>query len=147
MSEISRIIPDLQTAGEGLKWVSENLFKGLRAGSVVITMGRQKRSGEQNALLWAVLTDVAQQVEWYGKRLEKEDWKEVFSAAWKQQNVMPGINGGFVVMGVRTSKMTKPEFSELIEIIYAFGTEQNVKWSEPALQIYEQYRQPQGKQP
>jgi hypothetical protein len=109
-------------------------------------MGREKRSGDQNALLWAVLTDVAQQVEWYGKRLEKEDWKEVFSAAWKQQDVMPGINGGFVVMGVRTSKMTKPEFAELIEIIYAFGTEQNVKWSEPALQVYEQYRQPQRKQ-
>ena len=143
MSEISRTIPDLQAAGEGLKWVSENLFKGLRAGSVVITMGREKRSGEQNALLWAILTDVAQQVEWYGKKLEKEDWKEVFSAAWKQQDVVPGINGGFVVMGVRTSKMTKPEFGELIEIIYAFGAEKSVMWSDPSLMAFEEYREAQ----
>ena len=143
MSEISRTIPDLQAAGEGLKWVSENLFKALRAGPVVITMGREKRTGEQNALLWAVLTDVAQQVEWYGKKLEKEDWKEVFSAAWKQQDVMPGINGGFVVMGVRTSKMTKPEFGELIEIIYAFGAEKSVMWSDPSLMAFEEYREAQ----
>ena len=143
MSEISRTILDLQAAGEGLKWVSENLFKGLRAGSVVITLGREKRSGEQNALLWAILTDVAQQVEWYGKKLEKEDWKEVFSAAWKQQDVVPGINGGFVVMGVRTSKMTKPEFGELIEIIYAFGAEKSVMWSGQSLVAFEEYREAQ----
>ena len=144
MSEISRIIPDLQGAGEGLKWIQDNLFNGLRGGPVVVSLGRQKRTSDQNAKLWPMLQDVAAQVEWYGRKLEKEDWKEVFSAAWKQQDVVPGINGGFVVMGVRTSKMTKPEFSQLIEIIYAFGAEHSVMWSDPALKAFEEYRE--GKQ-
>ena len=59
MSEISRTIPDLQAAGEGLKWVSENLFKGLRAGPVVITLGREKRSGEQNDKCHPMIRDIA----------------------------------------------------------------------------------------
>jgi hypothetical protein len=47
---------------------------------------------------------------------------------------------GFVVVGMSTSKMHKPEFSNLIEFIYAFGASQGVDWSEPALKAYEQYR-------
>jgi hypothetical protein len=141
MSEISRTISDLQGAGEGLKWIQDNLFNGLRGGPVVITLGRVNRSSDQNKLLWALLGDVSVQVDWYGRKLEKEDWKEVFSAAWKQQDVVPGINGGFVVMGVRTSKMTKLEFSELIEIIYAFGAEHSVRWSDPSLKAFDEYRE------
>jgi hypothetical protein len=37
--------------------------------------------------------------------------------------------------------MPKAVFSRLIEIIYAFGAEQNVEWSEPAMRAYEQYRE------
>ena len=141
MSEISRTITDLNGAGEGLKWVQDNLFNGLRGGPVVISLGREKRSSDQNALLWAILTDVSEQVDWYGRRLTKEEWKDVFSAAWKQQEVVPGINGGFVVMGVRTSKMSKAQLSELVEIIYAFGAEKTVKWGDPALKVFEDYRE------
>ena len=141
MSEISRTITDLQGAGEGLKWIQDNLFNGLRGGPVDVTLGRPKRTNDQNALLWAILTDVSDQVDWYGRRLSKEEWKDVFSAAWKQQEVVPGINGGFVVMGVRTSKMSKAQLSELVEIIYAFGAEKTVKWGDPALKVFADYRE------
>jgi hypothetical protein len=143
VSEISRTIPDLQGAGEGLKWIQDNLFNGLRGGPVDVTLGRPKRTNDQNALLWAVLTDVSEQVDWYGRNLSKEEWKDVFSAAWKQQDVVPGINGGFVVMGVRTSKMSKAQLSELVEIIYAFGAEKTVKWSEKSIESFNQYRESQ----
>jgi hypothetical protein len=141
VSEISRTITDLQGAGEGLKWIQDNLFNGLRGGPVDVTLGRPKRTNDQNALLWAILTDVSDQVDWYGRRLSKEEWKDVFSAAWKQQEVVPGINGGFVVMGVRTSKMSKAQLSELVEIIYAFGAEKTVKWGDPALKVFADYRE------
>ena len=107
----------------------------------MISLGREKRSSDQNALLWAILTDVSEQVDWYGRRLTKEEWKDVFSAAWKQQEVVPGINGGFVVMGVRTSKMSKAQLSSLVEIIYAFGADKAVKWGDPALKVFEDYRE------
>ena len=95
----------------------------------VVEVKDATRTLEQNALLWAVLTDVAEQVEWYGKKLTNEEWKDVFTASLKRSKVVPGLDGGFVVLGQRTSTMTKREFSELVELIYAFGAEREVKWS------------------
>lgn len=84
------------------------------------------RNLEQNAKMWALLTEVSEQVNWYGQKLTQEEWKDVFSASLKQQKVIPGLDGGFVVCGQRTSQMTKKEFSDLIELIQAFGAERGV---------------------
>jgi len=86
------------------------------------------RSLEQNRMMWANLEDIAQQVVWYGVKLTKDEWKDVLTAALKKQMVVPGIEGGFVVIGARTSKMTVPEMTELIELSTAFGTQQGVKF-------------------
>jgi hypothetical protein len=91
----------------------------------------ETRSGEQNRLLWAALSDVSRQVNWHGQKLEPAEWKDVFTAALKRQKVVPGLEGGFVVLGSSTSRMTKAEFSELMELLFAFGAEQGVAWSQP----------------
>jgi len=109
--------------------------------AVEIRIGEEKRTLHQNAKLWPMLTDVSKQVTWYGQQLRPEDWKDVFTASLRQQKVVPGLDGGFVVLGMRTSKMGKREFADLIELIYAFGAEHEVKWSEPALKGFEQYRE------
>lgn len=127
---------DLRTK-MGQAW--ELVCKGVKAGPVVVKLGRPKRNNSMNAKLWAMLADVAAQVEWYGRKLDNEDWKHVFTAALKQQEAVPGINGGFVVLGTRTSRMNKEVFSQLIELIYAFGSDHQVRWSEPALKAYEEY--------
>ena len=79
-------------------------------------------------MMWANLEDIAQQVVWYGVKLTKDEWKDVLTAALKRQKVVPGIEGGFVVIGARTSKMTVPEMTELIELSTAFGTQHGVKF-------------------
>ncbi|MCP1121585.1 recombination protein NinB [Robbsia andropogonis] len=97
----------------------------------------RKRSSDQNALMWALLTEVSEQVEWHGRKLSPESWKCVFSAALKKQDVVPGLNGDFVVLGQSTSRMTVRELSELVELIQAFGAEQGVRFTAPAGQGYE----------
>jgi hypothetical protein len=82
--------------------------------------------------MWAVLTDLAEQVEWYGQKLSKENWKDVLTAALKKQSVVPALDGGFVVLGTSTSKMTIAEMTELIELAMAFGVEKGVVFSEAA---------------
>lgn len=94
------------------------------------------RTLDQNAKMWAMLTDISKQVAWpvNGKlsKLESDDWKDIFSAELrKEQRVAQGLSGGFVLLGAHTHKMKKRELSDLIEIIYAFGAERGVKWSEP----------------
>lgn len=96
----------------------------------VVTIGETTRTLEQNSLLWPLLTEVSRQVDWYGQKLQPDEWKDVFSAALKKAKVVPGLDGGFVVCGQRTSKMGKREFSDLVELIYAFGAERGVEFSD-----------------
>lgn len=84
------------------------------------------RSLDQNALLWPWLQSISKGVDWYGSKLTDEEWKDVLTAAMKKEKVVPGINGGFVVLGQRTSKMNKQDFSELLELTIAFATEHGV---------------------
>ena len=86
------------------------------------------RSLEQNRLMWANLEDIAQQVVWYGQKLDKQEWKDVLTAGLKKQKIVLGIEGGFVVIGARTSKMSIAEMNELIELSIMFGAQQGVKF-------------------
>lgn len=91
-----------------------------------------KRNLDQNAKLWACLQDLAEQVVWYGVKLTKDEWKDVLTASLKRSKVVPGLDGGFVVLGLRTSKMTKGDFSELLELVLAFGADKGVRWTADA---------------
>lgn len=88
------------------------------------------RSMPQNAMLWPLLDKISKKVDWYGQKLTDEEWKDVLTAALKREKVVPGINGGFVVLGQRTSKMNKKDFSELLELTLAFGVQHGVDFSE-----------------
>jgi hypothetical protein len=95
----------------------------------------EKRSSEQNARMWAMLGDVSRQVDWHGKKLSPEDWKHVFSSSLRKLQVVPNLDGtGFVALGLSTSTMSKSEFSELMELMEAFGAERGVAWNELARQ-------------
>jgi hypothetical protein len=90
-----------------------------------------RRSNDQNALMWSLLSQISKQVDWYGQKLSNEDWKDVLTASLRRTRVVPGIDAGtFVPLGMRTSQMTKEEISELLELIYAFGSERNVHFRE-----------------
>ena len=98
----------------------------------VVRISEPTRSLEQNARLWALLSDVSEQVDWYGKRLTPEDWKHVFSSSLRRLEVVPNLEGnGFVALGLSTSRMTKRELGDLMTLIEAFGAEREVIWSEP----------------
>lgn len=95
---------------------------------LTLTLAPEKRSDAQNRRLWAMLRDISQQVDWHGNKLSDEEWKDVFTAALKRQKVVPGLDGGFVVCGQRTSKMTKAEMAELQELMEAFGAQHGVQF-------------------
>jgi hypothetical protein len=102
--------------------------------TIVRFMGN-KRSLEQNSKMWAMLSDIARQVEWpvdgETQKLRKEDWKIILTAGAKKQRVAPGVDGGFVVLGEPTSSMTVAEMREMIDLCQHFGDSKGVKWSDP----------------
>lgn len=95
------------------------------------TCGRPKvRTLDQNARMWAMLTEL-EPLDWYGNKLRKEEWKDVLTASLKTQRAVPGIDGGFVVLGAHTSTMSKADLSDLMELIAAFGAERGIVFKEP----------------
>jgi hypothetical protein len=83
--------------------------------------------------MWAMLKECEEQVVWHGQKLRDHEWKDVFTAAIKRQKVVPGIDGGFVVLGTSTRRMRKAEMTELMECMAAFGAEHDVDFKDPAL--------------
>lgn len=124
MRSVFASLGDEYRADANLRWFAAELAK--------MKPENEKRSTDQNRKLWAMLHDLSDQVIWHGNKLADHEWKDVLTAGLKRQRVAPGIDGGFVVLGAKTSKMTKAEFSELVEMLYHFGAQQGVKWTDPA---------------
>jgi hypothetical protein len=93
-----------------------------------IEFKQAKRSTDQNAKMWACLTDIASQVPWHGIKLSPDDWKYLFLDALKRElRMVPNIDGtGFVNLGRSSSDLSKSEMSDLIELIHQFGANHNV---------------------
>ena len=139
MSQVQQIIRYEDGVLRALNWAGEMIRKGLKGGEVLMVLTRPTRSSEQNRKLWAMLRDVARQrpLVINGERVyaDPDDWKDVFTAALRQETRMAqGLDGSVVLLGMRTSRMKKAELSELIELIYAYGAEWGVTWSAEAAQ-------------
>jgi hypothetical protein len=98
----------------------------------VVNIRAANRSSDQNAKMWAMLSDIAR-AKPGGRVLSTENWKALFmSAAGFQCTFEPSIDGkGVVPLGFKSSRLNKAEFSDLIECIYAFGAEHGVEWTDP----------------
>lgn len=132
----------------------DTLGAELQAGPRSVVIQEPKRSLEQNALLWAVLHDLTEQVGWRKERirgnellragayvafadepaarkLSPEIFKDLLTAALKSPQMYRGIDGGLVAIGLSTSRMSKRQMSELIELAFAFGADKGVVFTEP----------------
>lgn len=110
-----------------------NLMAGRR---MVLELRPATRSTEQNAKLHAMLGDIARQIEWAGKKRDIETWKRLLVAAWSRATgepleYLPAVDGrGVDIVFRRTSQMTVGEVAELIEFIYAWGSDAGVVFTE-----------------
>ena len=121
-----------------------------RPGSRVEVKG-PKRTNDQNAVMWCMLGDIAEQVPWPRRDpatgetmpmlLDTEDWKLNFLDALRRHydderqllDLVPNIDGtGFVNIGqTHSSDLSGEEMHDLLTIISAFGDQHGVEWSEP----------------
>ena len=136
MRQVVRLYSPVQARAAMVETVWPSIKSLLMDGKKLICEVRtETRSVQQNARLWAMLTAVSQQKEWYGQRLSPEDWKHLFTAALQKARTVPGIDGGVVFLGQSTSKMTKAEMVDLQTIIEVFAAENGIdlgdEWIDP----------------
>ena len=91
----------------------------------VVTVQEPTRSTDQNSAQWPILEAFAEQLQWPVNgamvNLSAEEWKDVLTAAFQGETVRlaMGLNGGVVMLGLRTSQMGKRRFSEWLEFLHA----------------------------
>ncbi|MDR0736025.1 MAG: recombination protein NinB [Zoogloeaceae bacterium] len=97
-----------------------------------VTISPPGRNLEQNAAMWALLSEFSQQLEWpVNGRMETltpEEWKDILTAGFRKETarVAMGLNGGVVMLGARTSRFSIREMSEFIEFLHATAIERGV---------------------
>jgi hypothetical protein len=99
----------------------------------ICTIQEPNRSLDQNAAQWPILQAFADQLEWpvNGQmvKLTDEEWKDVLTAAFRmdQPRIAQGLDGGMVLLGQRTSKFGKREFSDWLEFLHATAAARGVR--------------------
>ena len=124
-------------ANDRLRQVAIDYVRRAKPGSRVEFKG-PKRSNDQNAAMWAMLSDIARQVVWNGQHLDTESWKLVFLDALRrdrkdEMRIVPNIDmtGWVNISPVHSSDLEGPEMHDLLTIISAFGDQHGVEWSAP----------------
>lgn len=103
-----------------------------------LTLAPQTRSIAQNNLMWSCLTDLSNQVQWFGKRMTPEGWKCWLTGHLNGQDLHPDMHGtGFisVTSGQSTSAMSIKDMTAVIDLSHAFGTDKGVVWSKTSLGV------------
>lgn len=105
--------------------------QGVALGSKIVFHG-PKRSIDQNSALWSAMGDISRQKEYHGLKLSPEDWRTLFmDALSRESRMVPSLsNDGFVSLGRSSSALSKQDFSDLLSIVYAWGAQNDVKFSD-----------------
>ena len=117
---IIRTAADRQRA---IRWVAALPFGG------VVEFREKKRSLEQNAGLWSLLTQIAKQRPMHnGVKMSAATWKAVFlEALGTEITWLPKLDEpGMFAFGHRSSKLTIAQMSDLITLIIAWATKEGL---------------------
>lgn len=97
-----------------------------------VTIAPRNRSLDQNARMWAMLSDVSRASP-EGRKWTPETWKAAFMHFLGHQvQFCEGLdNSGPFPLGFRSSKLSVRQMADLITCITEYGDRHGVKWSEP----------------
>jgi hypothetical protein len=100
--------------------------------NAVVTIREATRNADQNAKLWAMLSDISR-AKPEGRAWVPETWKAAFMHCLGHQvQFCEGLDGsGPFPLGFRSSRLSKRQFADLITVAQEYGDRHGVQWSEP----------------
>jgi hypothetical protein len=98
----------------------------------VMKLGEETRRDAQNRKMWPMIADIKAQVPDMA-RFSNDDIKLRFlNALGVEMRWLPELEGGGMFpVGLKSSTLTVAQFALLIELLYKYGAERGVQWSEP----------------
>ncbi|OOF48718.1 recombinase [Rodentibacter genomosp. 1] len=102
---------------------------------LVVKIQPMTRTLEQNAKLHAMLSDIAKQCEFQGKKRDIETWKMIMVSAHKiatgeKAEMAIGLEGEVINLRESTAQMSVKRLASLIEYITAWGVQNGVKFND-----------------
>lgn len=114
----------------------------------IVIQPYDKKSREQEEKYHAMIGDIARQMKYQGETLDRESWKRLLVEAFVhvmretaqaenkpdpfggQARLLMSLDGQRIVqLGVQTRKFRKSVAAEFIEYLYAYGTENGVRFT------------------
>jgi len=89
--------------------------------AALVTVKVSKRSLPQNSRMWAMLSEIAMQAEWHGRKFTPDVWKHILLSGFRK--VLPAVvqnwdGTGLIPLG-GTSDMSKAEMADFLTWIEA----------------------------
>lgn len=121
------VIDGDQNRRKAVDWIGKAPF-GTR-----VEFKASKRTLPQNDLLWALLTEVSQQLELGGKKYEPAQWKAIFLHAFgREVSFLPSLDQKtFLPIELSSSDLSKDEMTDFIEFILKEAAERGVVFNDP----------------
>jgi hypothetical protein len=110
--------------------VKANLIAG---NCMTIEVKPETRSQQENALLHALITQIAKKKQWSGQTLDADIWKRLLVAAWLRARgegaqVYPALDGhGIDIVYQKTSTLTRAQCAELIDYVQVWAAQNDIK--------------------
>ena len=116
--------------GVSQRGLAHKLIDAAPVGAVV-TVKEATRNLDQNARMWAMLSDISR-AKPDGRKHPPETWKALFMHALGYETRFEmGLNGEPFPVGFRSSRLTVRQMADLITFIAEYGDRHGVHWSEP----------------
>lgn len=151
MAELTRQINDRGQIKQAIAWAEDKLNQGLAAGPAVIKLCRPSRTAVANAKFHVMLEDMRQQG-W--RATGKEPFKALMVNQFAREmerlgeplanpgeRVWDWENEEVITVRPSTTQFSRHEAAKFVEYLYAKGVEYGIEWHEPAMSVYNDYRE------
>lgn len=97
-----------------------------------VTVAEPRRNLEQNAAFWGLMDDISKSCEFGGESRSKEEWRTLFVSGWmratgRRVEVVEGLEGEAVALGVSSRDLRKSEMSEVLDYANAWAANHEVE--------------------
>lgn len=104
-----------------------------------VVVGPETRSQAQNRLFWPLIADIQRQNPDMAKFTPDQVKLRFLNALDSEMQFLPELwGGGMFAVGQRSSTLSKRDFSLLVELVFKWGAENGIRWSDKSRFTYDE---------
>ena len=104
-----------------------------------VVVGPETRSQAQNRLFWPLIADIQRQNPDMAQFTPDQVKLRFLNALDSEMQFLPELwGGGMFAVGQRSSTLSKRDFSLLVELVFKWGAENGIRWSDKSRFTYDE---------